>query len=340
MPASTLDKIIDELVSNGLISLLNKGLKKPKRKVKNRVQKDPFNEAQEFFNEHGLNICHNIHVPEQYDPELENILVATESPAYVKQGTPDNWGAGENKDHSGWIDDKMEFVAEISWEKYTDSEVYHCPRKYYVNHDGFVEYGSPTGDKSKLVSHVYSNKRYTTSHRFRHQLATEFESAIDNFGSGTGSYLPDKSDALCGYQFNIAVENCLHENYLTEKFFDPIKTKTIPIYRGGESSVRKLGFDTDGVLFFETMDELEKILDDIDNEMYNELKSAAEYNRKRLRELRNEEKLGFYYSPVQMRSMKTWESYNQNPINSVPILSLIKRCISPEYDNMYNVKLD
>lgn len=44
--------------------------------------------------------------------------------------------------------------------------------------------------------------------------------------------IKNKKDALKDYKFSIAIENCVEENYITEKLFDCILTDTTPIYYG------------------------------------------------------------------------------------------------------------
>ena len=42
----------------------------------------------------------------------------------------------------------------------------------------------------------------------------------------------DKYDALLPYKFTIAIENSVEKNYLSEKFYDAVNCKTVPIYFG------------------------------------------------------------------------------------------------------------
>jgi len=44
--------------------------------------------------------------------------------------------------------------------------------------------------------------------------------------------LPKKITGLADYRFSLAVENSREKNYISEKFYDPILTETIPIYFG------------------------------------------------------------------------------------------------------------
>jgi len=53
---------------------------------------------------------------------------------------------------------------------------------------------------------------------------------IDFFGGW--NEFGNKKDALVNYYFNLAVENESSKNLISEKFYDPILTNTIPIYYG------------------------------------------------------------------------------------------------------------
>jgi len=245
------------------------------------LKHEPFEYAREFFREHGINICYNSFTPEHYDPAYENVLLAVESPGRVREGK--------------WIQPHMEFVAEVSWEQVTDAPIHHCPRSLYTTYDEFVDF-SPERDytKERSVSYVYSDERLTEGHRLRHDIADAVGDRMDCYGTGTGTFLEEKEDALASYRFHVAVENVAHPEYVTEKFWDPIKTLTVPVYWAGCESIKKLGFDLDGVLFFETTDELAEILDGLSPDLYEEMLPAARYNRRRLAEIRNEQKAKWY----------------------------------------------
>ena len=91
------------------------------------------------------------------------------------------------------------------------------------------------------------------------------------------------------YKFHIAVENCSLPNYTTEKLHDCFLTKTVPIYYGS-TNVSDY-YNMDGILKFETLDELIDILRNIDSKTYDNMKNAVEENLERFVTLEQD---GFY----------------------------------------------
>ena len=95
--------------------------------------------------------------------------------------------------------------------------------------------------------------------------------SVDIFGKGIRDII-GKIEGLKDYKFSIAIENGIHDNYFTEKILDCFLTGTIPIYRGPKN----IGdfFDINGIITFETVDELINIVNTLtDNEYQNRIKS-------------------------------------------------------------------
>ena len=68
------------------------------------------------------------------------------------------------------------------------------------------------------------------------------------------------------------------ENYFTEKLIDCFRTGTVPIYWGSNSI--KEHFDMNGIICFETIDELNSILPTLTSEKYAKMKPAINENYK------------------------------------------------------------
>jgi hypothetical protein len=192
----------------------------------------------------------------------------------------------------------MEFVASIGFENYANCENHLIPHAQYVTQDNFVDFDSEkTHKKEKLVSMIYSNKQYLDGQRLRHKVGKEFADIIDCYGSGAGEYIDSKDASLNSYRYHVAINNTWHPTFVDPQLFDPIKTLTVPIYwGGGRETIEMLGFDDDGILFFEDTDQLESILNSISDKKYEKLLPSVRYNRERLAEIRNYQKLRYYWS--------------------------------------------
>jgi hypothetical protein len=130
-------------------------------------------------------------------------------------------------------------------------------------------------NKTKLVSMIASNKNFTYGHSIRHDIAKEFKNEIDLFGSG---YKPidNKLEGLRDYKFQIVVENCKEEGYHTEKIIDCFATHTVPIYFGGDS-INEI-FDKNGILCFNNLKDLKRIITSLNSELYDKCFDASERN--------------------------------------------------------------
>ena len=87
--------------------------------------------------------------------------------------------------------------------------------------------------------------------------------------------------------YSITIENCRQKGYWTEKIVDCFATKTIPIF-WGDDAVNNF-FDSDGIIYFNDQEELDKILNDLQlngKEIYDSKKKAIEYNFKKVEDYR------------------------------------------------------
>lgn len=112
-------------------------------------------------------------------------------------------------------------------------------------------------DKTKLVSMISSNKRMTEGHELRFKSA-ELINDGDVYGTIKGERIVKKLDGLKDYMFSVVIENCRRHGYFTEKIVDCFLTATIPIYWGCPNI--DYFFDPDGIIKFETVEELKGIL--------------------------------------------------------------------------------
>jgi len=89
--------------------------------------------------------------------------------------------------------------------------------------------------KDKLVSVITSDKTLVKGHRLRldfvRKLEKELGNELDVFITNKMS-LEDKWEAIGRYRYHIALENCIHTDFWSEKISDPILGLSYPIYYG------------------------------------------------------------------------------------------------------------
>ena len=123
--------------------------------------------------------------------------------------------------------------------------------------------------KNKLISFNFSKKLICSikiGHKLRHTIAKRYEvyddQVIYKLGSGPqGIRIVEKGEMLRPYYFSICIENSLYSDYFTEKIMDCFITGVVPIYWG--SSNIKNYFNQKGILRFESLEELDVIIDKI-----------------------------------------------------------------------------
>ncbi len=137
--------------------------------------------------------------------------------------------------------------------------------------------------KTKNISMVCSEKKYTPMHFIRHRFASDAlaSRAVDVFGKfNGGKWMPYKSMSLKDYRFQIVVENDIAPFYFTEKIIDCFAAMTIPVYLGAE----KISdfFNEDGIVKIEKDSSIESILKICTKEYYEEHLKAVQENFQRV----------------------------------------------------------
>jgi hypothetical protein len=136
-------------------------------------------------------------------------------------------------------------------------------------------------NKNKNVSIIASGKNWTIGHNLRHESIAKFKDKIDVYGRGYNP-VEYKLTALKDYMFSLTIENAKKDYWFTEKLIDCFMTGTVPIYWGCPS-ISKF-FNPDGMIIFDNLVELGKILDGISLDKYIKMKSAIEENFEKAKE--------------------------------------------------------
>ncbi len=147
--------------------------------------------------------------------------------------------------------------------------------------------------KSKTCSIIASNKQMTSGHVFRQDVIKRFSSRVDHFGNGF-KRIEKKEEGLRDYYFSIVLENSQPDYYFSEKILDCFACQTIPIYWGSDVSPF---FNMNGILTFNTMDELENIFNVLTPDLYFSMKEAMLDNLTRLEKYRIPEDWMFKHYP-------------------------------------------
>jgi len=121
--------------------------------------------------------------------------------------------------------------------------------------------------KTKLVSLIAANKKISSGHRYRFEIAEKLSSKynIDLWGSAFKRF-DDKEEAIRDYCFSITVHNCKVKDFYTEAIVDCFLAGTVPIFWGCPNIHEY--FDPKGIISFETIQDLEQIMKNLSFKTY------------------------------------------------------------------------
>lgn len=142
--------------------------------------------------------------------------------------------------------------------------------------------------KPNLCSIISSNKNSLPGHKLRHEVIKLVQTNkydVDIMGSGY-HFLDDKADGLITYRFSIVIENCSEKDYFTEKLIDCFETDVVPIYWGCPNIDRY--FDINGMILFDSLDELNKILNSLDEANYTKCIANMPQNKRAAKNYQNQ----------------------------------------------------
>jgi len=159
-----------------------------------------------------------------------------------------------------------------------------CPNaKEFLFGSCWVEFGTFKPDKKNEISFLMSYKNFAPGHKIRHRVWDMINTTkFNNFtfrNIKTPPMLPNKNVIFTNAKFSITIENVVRENWITEKLIDCFATKTIPLYYGCPNVGK--WFNEDGIIKFNTVEELKTILTTLTPEDYDRRLEAAEDNLKR-----------------------------------------------------------
>lgn len=131
----------------------------------------------------------------------------------------------------------------------------------------------------------YSLRQQVWSRKEEIQLPINFYTSVKSFSDAPNPLPGGEKEALFDSQYHICIENQSIGNYFTEKLIDPFLTSTIPIYWGC-TNIEDY-FNVDGMILFDTIDELLDKVNSITPSYYFDRQDIIEENRKKAIEFAN-----------------------------------------------------
>lgn len=128
---------------------------------------------------------------------------------------------------------------------------------YFMN--WYKTYNVP---KTKAISMVCSDKALCNEHRQRQRLADKLGNKVDHYGTYKSTY-SNYYDCRAEYMFEVVVDNNFFGYWISEKFMNPLASKTIPIYKGAMKGYIPDWVDRNGIIIVDNIDDIPGIVDEI-----------------------------------------------------------------------------
>lgn len=133
-------------------------------------------------------------------------------------------------------------------------------------------------NKDKMYSLIASDKAWAEGHKLRHEVVKNLSDkhSIELWGKGYKEFgSNEKKLALKDYMFSIVIQNCQLDTFFTD-ICDPMIMGTIPIFWGTKEVSKH--FNDDGIIYFDNLQELDKILSNLTEEDYHKRLQAVKDN--------------------------------------------------------------
>ena len=131
--------------------------------------------------------------------------------------------------------------------------------------------------KDKMVLTVVGDKKRSVGHRLRYEVAAKLGHRMDVVGRGFNYFPPDmRAETYAPYRYQVAIHNTPVGDYWSDILLDCFATGTVPIIWG--SHYLKKYFDMKGIICWDTIEQLERILEEISEGDYNAREVAIRTN--------------------------------------------------------------
>lgn len=218
----------------------------------------------------------------EHDPEADiKILVQIEPPLYFRVIH------GISNIVEEVIKNYKNFDLILTW----NEDLLHLPNaQKFVFGCCWIDWENFSPEKKNQVSFITSNKDWAPGHKVRLSIWEGLEDAEDLNGFDILKHMSppkvkSKNFLFENAKYSITAENEKLNNWITEKVIDCFATKTIPIYWGCPNIGEY--FNKDGIISFDTLEELKEILDNLDENYYEKHKQSIEENFEKSKEYWN-----------------------------------------------------
>lgn len=179
------------------------------------------------------------------------------------------------------IRDSKNFDLILAW---NEDIINNCPNaKKFLFGSCWIDHNNFKPNKKNEISFLMSNKSFAPGHRFRHSVWDFLKGYNNNIFTikkiKTPPRIESKNIIFENAKFSIIIENVKRVNWITEKLIDCFATKTVPIYYGCPNVNE--WFDMDGIIKFNTVEELNNILNNLLPEDYDKKMNSIERNLKK-----------------------------------------------------------
>ena len=191
-------------------------------------------------------------------------------------------------DHIHKIEDKFDYIYVCNPDLHRNEKYKQC----YFGACWVPEKFCNLYEKTKLLSIVASNKNFAPGHKLRHEVINRrMHPELELWGSGYRWFSDEPEGRVSpfkDYRYVIVIENCQYRGYFTDKIIDCFATGCIPIYWGNPDMAEL--FDKKGFYTWNTMDELQQILNKISIDDYNSKLPYIQENYSKFREFASPDK--------------------------------------------------
>ena len=136
-------------------------------------------------------------------------------------------------------------------------------------------------EKNKPLSIVASGKDWTVGHRMRHWAINSFKDHMEIFGNGYNTIIDSQGNfgkvyGLAAFHFHFVIMNSQKDSWYTEALIDSFACGCIPIFFGCKDIGKH--FNADGIIQFDSLPQLAKIIPTLTPELYNSKIEAVKEN--------------------------------------------------------------